>query len=147
MGTPYIFRKSFSLPNGGPQCIELDVPPRGVIRSIVIVEEVGVTDGFDFEIFTNRAVCPPTIDDEGSSVSSNSEAGSTPHKALFSLFGVLTAADEIFQEFGLRHPYETEGGSSNRSRKLYMQINPQGDGELAREYSMRLDIEGPDLSS
>ena len=169
MGTIYEFRKTFTIPGDGPQCIELDVPPRGKIRTMILVETIGGQAGFEFEIFTNREVCPPSINDEGQSISSSSSApGSVPAKELYSVFGVKLTTESVFQEFAVQHPYETEGGSTNRSRKLYLRIQPSGTLDvssssissasggtvntpaingLPREYQMKLVIESSDLDS
>lgn len=144
MPTPYTFRTTFIAdPGTRERCILLRVPSRGTIRSIVISQEGGSEEGFDFEIFTNRAVCPPDGSPDSSS-SSSSAAGSTLAEELFSIFGRKTTAGKVFSQFEADFVYECDGGSTNKKRELYMRFTPPPGGDVgAKEFHMKLDIMQP----
>jgi len=147
MGVPYTYRNVFSIFNNEQKCIALKVPSRGTIKSVVISQEVGTVEGFAFEIFTNRDVCPPdTQIADSSSSSSSSSAGSTPAEELFSLFGRKSTGSKVFVEFEKDYLYTCEGGSTNRKRELYMRFTPDGANTDAKEFHMKLDIEQTDIA-
>ncbi len=145
MSLPHVVRKTISLPGSEAFCVEVDVPARGIIRTLIVTETVGPGSGFAFDLFDKREVCPPTVDDEGVvHSSSSSEPGSTSPRVLHSVIGRKTEGTKTFEERNTVYPYETEGGSTNRSRKLYLEIDPAGvDG--VREYELRIDVEMPTL--
>jgi hypothetical protein len=146
-GVPYTFNHQFVLDPGDEQaCILLKVPSRGYIRKLVISQEVGSLDGFDFEIFTNRAVCPPDVSQGVGSTSSSSSAGSTPAEELYSVFGQKTAAGKVFSEFQTDYIYECEGGSTNKKRELYMRFTPDTGDSGLKEFHMAMMIEQTKVS-
>ena len=145
MSLPHVVRKTITLPGSEAFCVEVDVPARGIIRTLIVTETVGPGSGFQFDLFDKREVCPPTVDDEGVvHSSSSSEPGSTAPRVLHSVIGRKAEAGKTFEERDQRYIYETEGGSTNRSRKLYLEIDPTG-ADDPREYELRLDVEMPTL--
>lgn len=125
--------------NEGANNFELRAPARGTIVGVTVVQESGVDDGFEVGLYDSRQAAPPNT--EGSSASSAASGVSALNFEVFPRKTVAPGARAL-QERDVEYAYVNRDGSpSNLQRKLYLQIEPNGDSP--KEFTVTLMITSP----
>jgi hypothetical protein len=134
--------KQFEVPAGQNTVVRLDVPHRGRIKSINLVDTTGAAAGV-FEIYDSERVVLVFDDDLASSLSLSSEANEFP-PAVFSVTGELAIAGGAYVDKAVDIDYvNSDGTPTNNKRRLWMRINTNSAGP----FILKMVIDPVDLSS
>lgn len=129
----------FDAPGGEPSVVELKLPDRGAIESIILNQIAGDPVGGVFRIFRSRAAAMSVLDTAESS-SSSALPGENPNQ--YSVMGIKAFTTAGFEEYQKAYSYRNRDGTlSSPVRRLWLVIQPEGTGDKSFALSMTIDEE------
>lgn len=141
MSTPYAFQTSFTCTGGTPVCVQLNVPQRGVIRSVKIRQLSGSAADATAAIYSKHGACPGN--NSSSSACGACEPGIAPDLGDPELYRITPDLDVVggsFLTFEKVWCYcNRDGRGANRLSRLYLGFLPEGSGD--QEWGMTMELE------
>jgi len=132
--------KEFDALSAADTWIELDVPKRGTIHSIVIKQTDGGTDGFTFALYSSASAMNNA--DENSSAASQSPEAAPATSQVMEPLNCAPGSPGV-ECFGINRPYtntDAVGGLIDRKQKLYAKIQPYGDAGQLRPFALSIGM-------
>lgn len=127
-----IHREEIEVDGGSEITLSLDVPARGVVHKLVVVQTEGSAAAFVVDLFNSWRPSPP--DDAASSESSASASGSSAPEELYRVIPQQSAASgaavAYYNDSGMPYTNVDHSKSSDLQPKLYLRIRPAGAGAM-----------------
>ena len=139
MAIPYSRVLSATVESAADNCVELPAPPRGILRRMVVKQVSGITEGFEFDLYSKKSASPGCGSEDSECAD---DALMDPE--VYQLIPTQTSGTDHEQMFDRNDAYENQDWDCERRRNtmIYMRLRPTGTG--VKTFHIGYSIEGAD---